>query len=131
MILEDKDPVRENSNPGNPVIWEIFSHHVPTLSFIPKRAIREVGAAFAMACKLAALGDWAPICAFAKTVLWALPKDGLGDWKLFSVIQEQSKHFIVVGWKELWDELPEFNPLQAGNLELPKAGSRRWREAVL
>jgi hypothetical protein len=97
MILEDEDPVRENSDPGNPVIREIFSRHVPTLSFIPKRAIREVGAAFAVACELAASGDWAPIYAFAKTVLWALPKDGLGDRKLFSVIQERSKRFIAVG----------------------------------
>jgi hypothetical protein len=77
MILEDEDPVGENSDLGNPVIWEIFFCHMPTLSFIPIRAIREVGAAFAVACELAALGGWALICAFTK----APPKDGLGDQK--------------------------------------------------
>lgn len=131
MILEDEDLAGEISDPGNPVIREIFSRHVPTIAFIPKRAIKDVGAAFAQACELARSGDWIPICAFAKTVLWAPPKDSLGNRKLFSEIQTRAKRFVSVGWRPLWDELPDFDLLQAGDSETPEAGSRRWREMVL
>jgi len=130
MVLED-EPATENQDSGNPKVREIFSEHVPTLAFIPKRAVKEVGAALAHACNLAEGGDWLPLSAFAKTVLWAPPKDSMGTTPLYLEVQRRAKKFVLEGWGECWDDIPTF-PLRGKDApEASEVGSRKWREMVL
>ncbi|MGZ6209896.1 MAG: reverse transcriptase domain-containing protein, partial [Syntrophales bacterium] len=136
MLLDNEpNPVSEKNLR---YLSEIFTIPIPTIHFVPKKAIRHVGRAFFYACEETTKGDqienWLPLLAFAKTVLRATMKEETKKTQRFKVFQDRAARFMQEGgWKTLWKEAKEdrekstTSTTQRRELEI---GSKKWKERI-